>query len=145
MSKSLETLQGTLPVDVQTSILGSALQEVYVFVINNSQANNLKTSLKKAGLKNISSKTENGLTTVTAQKKQLYPVTSNAKPDYGQTCPNKVNSCKTQTTNNCYGNAKQVGSFYDVAELFKEFTLCGIVNGKCASEEARFTCTIEYF
>jgi hypothetical protein len=60
--------------------------------------------LKKAGLKNISSKTENGLTTVTAQKKHLFPSTPDSdstislfdcKTEYGNNAPNRTLAYET--------------------------------------------------
>ena len=69
---SLAGFHISLPRDIQSSIIGSVLEEVYVFVIENGKADDLKTFLEDNRFKNIVSKKENDLTTITAQKEQLF-------------------------------------------------------------------------
>ena len=95
MSNFLSNLQ--LPQEVESSILGSVLSQVYVFVIDNAQSDNLASFLEKAGYTNILSKKENELTTITAQKELVFPekkiVDENVNPDTPTCSGSRVNSC----------------------------------------------------
>ena len=93
---SLETLLVDMPLNVKSSILGSVLEEVYVFVIDNAQSDNLVSFLKNGGFTNILSKTEDNLTTVTAQKEEIYPKQNE-----------NVQSSSSSTTTNTSSNDTQ--------------------------------------
>jgi hypothetical protein len=130
MSKTL----ANLPPDIQSSILGYVLEEVNVFVTENGKANDLKAFLETSGFKNILSKTENGLTTVTAQKEQVFPekvvFDESVSSDYVTCNPSQVpnnKDCGTITdqetctssyqggscSNGCTGNSAQLNCFWN--------------------------------
>ena len=128
---SLAGFHISLPADIQSSILGSVLEEVYVFVIENGKADDLKTFLENSGFKNVLSKKENDLTTVTAQKEQVFPEKSlgdeSASPDEG---------CNTsQIPDN-----KDCGTITDEETCSTSYE-GGICPGSCPGSGAKTNCS----